>query len=71
MARLTTEQRQALRDSLRVDFSQPDLCADDLVVAPTLAARQQYIRLAAAVSALTDHAHSDRRAAITGAHWKL
>lgn len=71
MARLTPEQRLALRDSLHADFSQPGLRADERFVAPTRAARQQYIRFVTAMSRLTDHTHNIPRAPITGAHWKL
>ena len=71
MARLTTEQRQALRDSLHADFSQPGLHADERFVAPARAARQQYIRFITAVSRLTEHRQNIPRAPFTGAHWKL
>lgn len=74
MARLSAEQRQALRDSLREDFSQPELRADERFVAPTLAARQRYIRFATTASALSAQRWQEQTSQlqpITGEHWKL
>ena len=73
MARLTAEQRQVLRHSLGEDFSQPELRADERFVAPTLAARQSYIRFATAASKLSS-LHWDEQPPLqpmTGDNWKL
>ncbi len=73
MARLTAEQRHALQHSLGEDFSQPELRHDERFVAPTLAARQRYIRFATAASTLSSLNWDEQLTPqpMTSDNWKL
>ncbi|MCS3904399.1 hypothetical protein J2T55_002435 [Methylohalomonas lacus] len=68
MARLTNDERRALRELAAQQHDEPPLTDDERFVAPTAEARARYIRFATEASRFY---RGDKPVRFVGNHWKL